>query len=35
MVLRPASDNAQFMRTVIQNRLPTPALNILSEPTKS
>jgi len=28
LILRPASDNAQFMRHVTVNRLLTPALNL-------
>jgi len=27
LILRPASDNAQFMRPVIVNRFPTPTAN--------
>jgi len=27
MILRPASDNVQFMRLVIVNSLPTPAIH--------
>jgi len=34
MILRPASDNAQFVRLVIVNRFPNPDLDKIVAPLK-